>query len=139
MIVYHASTVKIDKFYIPYGGLHLGGVHSALEAALRKLRSPNNVVDADTVYLHKCRVNLGRITSTNDAGGDESWREIIDECKVLGFDSVQYKNEYEPDVIPSFMIWNPEQIEILEVDVMHMDDAEMKIEDFLEEAGLVHY
>lgn len=133
MILYHASTVKIDKFYIPYGGLHLGGINSALEAALRKLRSPLNVVDANTVYLHKCRVDLGRIQYSKDLGGDEAWRTLIEECKRFDFHSVEYKNEYEFDIQNSFMIWDTARIEILEVDSIHMDDAEFMLEEFLDE------
>lgn len=132
MILYHASTVKIDKFYIPYGGLHLGGVHSALEAALRKLRSPLNVVDADTVYLHKVQVELGTVQYSKDLGGDDSWRSLIEECQRFGFNSVQYKNEYEPDDIDSYMIWDTSRIQIIEVDVMHMDEAEDMVDRYLD-------
>lgn len=131
MILFHCSTVKIDNFYIPYGGLHFGGINSALEAALRKLRSPMNVVNADTVYLHKCIVDLGIITFCDDLGGDDSWRSVIDECQRLGFNSVQYKNLYEPDSVPSYMIWESNRVKILEVDPIHMDDAEDIIEEYL--------
>ncbi|WPK18362.1 hypothetical protein [Salmonella phage SD-2_S15] len=50
-----------------------------------------------------------------------------------GYDAVQYKNDYEPDNVPSFMIWDTSKIRIIEVDAMHMDEAEMIIEDFLDE------
>lgn len=132
MILYHASTVKIEQFYIPYGGLHLGGINSALEAALRKLRSPLNVVNADMVYLHKCIVDLGRITRVNDLGGDEAWRTLIEECRCLDFNSVQYKNEFEPDSVDSFMIWDTTRIKIISVDVIHIDDAEDMVNEYLD-------
>lgn len=130
MIVYHASTVQIKDFYIPYGGLHVGGLHSSLEAALRKLRSVRNVHNADTVFLHTCEVQLGKTTVTDDVGGDEAWREIIAECKVLGFDSVQYFNEYEPDSTDSFMIWDETKIKVLKCESIHMDDAEEILNEF---------
>lgn len=133
MILYHASTVKIDQFYIPYGGLHIGGIHSALEAALRKLISPLNVVNADMVYLHKCSVDLGRIQYSKDLGGDDAWRTLIEECQRFGFESVEYKNEYEFDIQTSFMIWDTTRIQLLDVDPIHRDEAEMIIEDFLDE------
>lgn len=132
MILYHCSTVKIDNFYIPYGGLHFGGRYSALEAALRKLRSPLNVVNADTVYLHTCEIDLGKMQYSDDLGGDESWRALIMECQTFGFDSVRYENAFEPDSVPSYMIWEPSRVRILEVDPIHMDDAEDMIDEFLE-------
>lgn len=133
MKLYHASTVKIDNFYIPYGGLHMGGKHSALEAALRKLRSPLNVVDADTVYLHTLEVDVDNVLLWTDMGSDDEWRGVIEYCELNGYDAVQYKNDYEPDTVPSYMIWDASKVRIVEVDAMHMDDAEMIIEDFLDE------
>ncbi|EON8121465.1 hypothetical protein HI213_RS24255 [Escherichia coli] len=133
MKLYHASTVKIDNFYIPYGGLHMGGKHSALEAALRKLRSPLNVVDACTVYLHTLEVDVDNVLLSEDLGSDDEWRSLIENCTAQGYDAVQYKNDYEPDNVPSFMIWDTSKIRIIEVDAMHMDEAEMIIEDFLDE------
>lgn len=126
MILYHASTVKIDQFYIPYGGLHFGGINSSLEAALRKLRSDMNVHDAQTVYLHKCSVNLGRIVLMDDLGDDQSWREVFS----TEYDSVKYNNKYEPDTEPSYMIWNSNRARVIECDVLHMDEAEDIINEF---------
>lgn len=133
MLLYHASPVKIENFYIPFGGLHLGGKNSALEAALRKLRSPLNVVDANTVHLHTCEVNVSKVYYSDDLGSDDSWRELIEYCQANGYDAVQYKNEFEPDAVPSYMIWDVSIIRIVEVDPMHMDDAEMILEDFYAE------
>lgn len=132
MIVYHSSTVRIREFYIPYGGLHVGGLYSSYEAALRKLRSDKNTTDADTVYVHKCEVDLGLCTEVTDAGGDESWRFVIRECNVLGFDSVRYKNIFEPDLTDSYMIWDASRIKILECDPIHMDNAEEILNEFYE-------
>lgn len=128
MILYHASTVPITEFYIPYGGLHLGGVNSSLEAALRKLRSHLNVSNASVVYLHKCEVQLGRIVCTDDLGGDQDWRDIFS----TEYDSVKYINKYEPDVDPSYMIWDASRITVLSTDSIYIDDAEDMVNDFYE-------
>ena len=36
MVLYHSSHTKIDKFELPYNGLHLGSLKSSIEAGLRK-------------------------------------------------------------------------------------------------------
>lgn len=129
MILYHASTVKISEFYIPYGGLHLGGLYSSLEAALRKLRSNDCPLYEETVYLHRVQVDLGRIACMDDLGGDQEWRDVFS----TDYDSVQYVNKYEPDVEPSYMVWDASRVRVLDVDPIHMDDAEDMINEFLEE------
>lgn len=128
MILYHASTVKISEFYIPYGGLHLGGLYSSLEAALRKLRSDSCPLDEDTVYLHTVKVNLGRIAYMDDLGGDQEWRDVFS----TDYDSVQYVNKYEPDVEPSYMVWDASRATVISVESIHMDKAEDMINEFLE-------
>ena len=120
MILYHASTALFDKFYIPYGGLHLGGLHSALEAALRHLRSPRNDSGACTVYLYQVHVQLGTVHCTEDLGGEDSWREVFS----TEYDSVQYDNKYELDNVPSYMVWDSSRVQIHSVQEMHMDEAE---------------
>ncbi|WPK19008.1 hypothetical protein [Salmonella phage SD-6_S16] len=82
MKLYHASTVKIDNFYI----------------------SPLNVVDACTVYLHTLEVDVDNVLLCEDLGSDDEWRSLIENCTAQGYDAVQYKNDYEPDNVPSFMI-----------------------------------
>lgn len=128
MILYHASTVPISSFYIPYGGLHLGGMYSALEAALRKLRSDKNVHNDEVVYLHRVQVDLGRIVLMDDLGGDEEWRGVFS----TEYDSVQYVNSYEPDVVHSYMVWDTSRVQVIDVDPIHMDDAEDTINELLE-------
>lgn len=129
MILYHASTVRIEKFYIPFGGLHLGGLYSSLEAALRKLRSDSNANNDETVYLHRCEVDLGRIVSMDDLGSDDEWRAVFS----TDYDSVKYVNKFEPDVQASYMLWDASRVQIVDVDPIHMDDAEDMINEFLEE------
>lgn len=129
MILYHASTVKISEFYIPYGGLHLGGIYSSLEAALRKLRSDSCPLDEDTVYLHTVKVNLGRTVCMDDLGGDQEWRDVFS----TDYDSIKYVNKYEPDVEPSYMVWDASRVTVLNVECIHMDKAEDMINEFIEQ------
>lgn len=122
--------MKIDSFYIPYGGLHMGGMYSALEAALRKLRSDRNVDNNTTVYLHKVHLKSCDVVPVDDMGDDHSWRELYTSGTGQVF---VYENKYEPDVSKSYVIWDTSLVQIIEVDVMHMDEAEEIIENFLEE------
>lgn len=132
MILYHASTVKIDEFRIPYGGLHVGGLHSALEAALRKLRSDKNVDDLQTVYVHKVHLNAPKTAYVEDLGDCQSWRKCID-SQPEDINALEYMNRYEPDVVSSYVVWDTSVLEIVSVDVMHMDEAEDIINSFHEE------
>lgn len=134
MILYHASTVKIEKFYIPYGGLHVGGLHSALEAALRKIRNYDGPFEQH-VYVHRLEVDTGRVFEYDDMGDDEGWRTVIarygNDC-----DTIEYKNCFEPDVVNSFLIWDAKRVKILDVDILSHDEAEDKLNEFYEENNL---
>lgn len=132
MILYHCSTVKIEDFYIPYGGLHMGGIHSALEAALRKIRAYDGA-DVLDVYVHRLEVDTGRSEYCDDMGSCDGWRLVMDSAKRDGFDSIEYKNVFEPDVVNSFVLWDTSRVKILSVDVMSQDEAEDKLNEFLEE------
>lgn len=132
MILYHCSTVKIEDFYIPYGGLHMGGIHSALEAALRKIRAYDGA-DVLDVYVHRLEVDTGRSEYCDDMGSCDGWRLVMDSAKSAGFDSIEYKNVFEPDVVNSFVLWDTSRVKILSVDVMSQDEAEDKLNEFLEE------
>ena len=134
MILYHASTVRIEEFYIPYGGLHVGGLHSALEAALRKVRSydGNDVLE---VFVHRLEVDTGRVMAYDDMGDDHGWRCTIS-CYGEECDSIEYINKFEPDVVNSFVIWDANRVKILDVDVMSHDEAEDKLNEFYEENNI---
>lgn len=134
MILYHASTVKIEEFYIPYGGLHIGGRHSALEAALRKVRGYNGT-DVLEVFIHRLEVDTGRVMLYSDVGSDYNWRMAI-QCYGDDCDSIEYYNKYEPDITNSYLIWDAMRVKILDVEVMSHDEAEDKLNEFYEENNL---
>jgi|AGFS01.1.fsa_nt_gi hypothetical protein len=135
MILYHASTVKIKDFYVPYGGIHMGGIHSALEAALRKVRNYCGSGELE-IYVHRLEVDLGRVVAMDDMGDCQAWRDTINSCTRDGYNSVEYKNLFEPDTCNSYMIWEPERIEILSVEPMNQDEAEDIVNDFYDAFNL---
>ena len=135
MKLYHASTVQIDKFYVPYGGIHVGGIHSALEASLRKIRAYNGIDDI-YIHLHVLEVDTGRSEMHHDEGDCASWRKLINTYKDTDVGSVEYKNKYEPDVCNSFMLWEPERIIILETIKYIQDEAEDILNAFYEKNGI---
>lgn len=134
MILYHASTVKIQEFYIPYGGLHVGGLHSALEAALRKVRSYDGSDELE-VFVHRLEVDTGRVMAYDDMGDDHGWRSAI-VCYGKECDSIEYNNKFEPDVVNSFVLWDAKRVKILDVSIMSHDEAEDKLNEFYEENNL---
>lgn len=127
MIVFHASTVHIEEFYIPYGGLHVGGYQSAIECALRKLyegRGKGHYIDH--IHIHQCELISTNPYESFDEGSDEGWRKlhnVLLRDNVI-FDSIKYINEYEPDIMPSFCLFDTTNIKILDHSTMHMDIAE---------------
>lgn len=125
MIVFHASTVEIEKFYIPYGGLHFGGMLSAVECAMRKLyegRAKGH--DIDTIYIHRCRIAEGNEYDSIDLGSDKMWRGFDKYLKDNNFHYIKYINQFEPDIVPSYCFFELDRIQLLDVSVMHMDVAE---------------
>lgn len=129
MILYHASTVKIEKFHVPLGGIHMGGINSAIEAALRKVRGHYSS-DVPDVYLHRLEVDLGRSVVLDDAADCQNWRDMINLCIREGYDSIEYSNLYEPDLCHSFMVWEPSRVKIIDVEVMNQDKAEDIVDEF---------
>ncbi len=108
MILWHCSPVKIDKFYIPFGGLHFGTYESALCAGLRKSK---------VLYMHKCMVPVGIQVPVLDLGNAEAWEEEM-KYSINEGDTLVYNNKYEPSTSPSFVVMKKElceQIIILEV------------------------
>lgn len=134
MLLYHASTVMIKEFFVPYGGIHVGGLYSALEAALRKVRSH----DGDTVpqvFIHRVQVDLGRSMSTTDMGGSDSWNCLMYVAQNNGCDSLEYWNKFEPDLVNSYVLWEPSRIKVLDIKTMSQDEAEDMVNEFYDENG----
>lgn len=131
MLLYHASTVKIKDFYVPLGGIHVGGRFSALEAALRKVRSSDDP-NVSQVYVHLLEVDVGRSMDIEDMGGCDAWRCSMYIAQRDGFDSLEYKNNFEPDVTTSYVLWEPNRIKVLKCYVLSQDEAEDVLNEFYE-------
>lgn len=128
MIAFHASTVQIDEFYIPYGGLHLGGVMSAIDCALYKLKQGRRKFGPtlDSIYIHRCVIDVGVEYEVTDQGSDAGWRKLYNKLLDydIEYDYIKYINEYEPDIVPSYCFFEPSRIKILDCTKMNMDKAE---------------
>ena len=129
MIVFHAGIVKIEEFYIPYGGLHFGGIHSALECAMRKLydgRRKLNDLTIDTIHIHRCELLSTTFYESEDMGGDHSWKTLNDTLfeQDVDFDIIKYINKHEPDVLPSYCTFRTDVVKILDHSTIHMNRAE---------------
>lgn len=125
MIVFHASTVKITNFHIPFGGLHLGGMHSALECALRKIYAAQDE-DIDTVYIHRCFLTAHKLYEADDMGCSVSWKRLNQTLlsSDTDFDGIKYINKYEPDIVPSYCLFDPSLVEILDCSTMNVNMVE---------------
>lgn len=130
--VYHCSTVCIEEFYIPYGGLHLGGMNSALEAGLRKIRG--SASSESVLYMHEVQLNISNPHESEDCGSNDLWQGIIDWLqKSTDYDCIKYNNKYEPDLVPSWTVFNTSSIHcIVDSYPIHMDDAEDILNEFLD-------
>lgn len=127
MIVFHAGTVKIEEFYIPYGGLHVGGYQSAIRCALRKLyeeRSNNNKIEH--IHLHTCQLVDLIYYDGEDAGNNIGWQKMFNTALLENpnYNSIKYINKYEPDIMPSYSIFSTKNIKILDHSTIHMDVVE---------------
>ena len=110
IIALHASPCRFDKFEMRLGGLHFGGIQSAVVAVNRHLLRNKN--HSGTFYLYKVKIKSHNVVSTQDAGEAHDWE---DEANFLKAEVLKYVNRYEPDVTPSYAVFNTSCIEILSV------------------------
>jgi hypothetical protein len=121
MIVFHASNVKITRFRFGPDGVHVGGLLSALEAALRKTNHPD-----DVIYVHKIRIPNDLPTLVcDDEGNAVRWRKVITQALDDGYDLIKYVNKYEQDKTPSYIMLDSRvDPVILNTTVYTIEDAE---------------
>jgi hypothetical protein len=125
MKLYHASTVKIESFHIPYGGLHFGGIYSAIIAALRHYYS--NDLSTEILHIHCCEVDINNPVLVDDQGSAEQWEN---EFKSVRGDALEYNNKFEPDTENSFCIFDAGKVLKIEHSTMHIDVAEDMLDKF---------
>lgn len=128
---YHAGLDSIKEFYIPFGGLHMGGKGSALEAALRKLRSQED--DAKlrgSIILHSVHVDDSNLLQGEDLGNALSWEKSWDnQLSPYGYFGWKYKNIFEPDTTDSICLFNLRCVGgIFSRIKLSLDEAELELE-----------
>ncbi len=117
MIVYHCSNVNIEKFDLSEG-VHFGGIHSALEAGLRK-------EDSGKLFLHRCRLTTNSCELiVEDLAHKEAWNVQAKDMLQRGWRYAKYRNKYEPDNVPSYFVIDPSCINLLGVECIDSADAE---------------
>lgn len=120
-IYYHAGLSRISKFYVPFGGLHMGGLGSALEAALRKRRKQSE----GFIYLHSVVVEDSLTVEQDDLGDAHSWDLSWGRYSKTGIAGWNYVNLFEPDPKRSLCLFDLSVVrEIRRVDVLTLDQAE---------------
>ena len=126
--VYHCSLSNIEEFDFTKG-VHFGGFHSALEAALRK------VVDnrKNTIYVHECLLEIpDNMMEEDDLGNNENWQTYaLRNMRNNGINVLQYINRYEVDINPSYYVLCPSHITLKKVTKMRPYEAEAEIDAFL--------
>lgn len=101
---FHASPYDFSDFQVQGQGLHFGSKESALEAASRK--------DSTIVWLYKVTLDISGFVESYDLG--YNWYDSFkyEPKHVKGY---IYSNKYEPSVKQSYMTWDPETIEMIEI------------------------
>ena len=127
--VYHCSPDKISVFNFD-SGVHFGGLYSAYEAGLRKLENLQMYrgSDQDILFLHVCKLQCKQIYNGIDVGDYEQWLVEIEKAKQLGCDVIKYKNKYEPDSTPSYLVLSTESIVITNIEELDSRQVQNKLE-----------
>lgn len=105
--LYHASPHCFDVFEMRRGGLHFGGLESAIQAVERHIYGCT-----DEFFLYKVRLDISNVQEVFDCGGAEDWEieKSISNSKILS-----YKNQYEPCKDKSYVVFCLSKIEIISV------------------------
>lgn len=130
--VYHCGLDHIQKFDFS-NGVHFGGIHSALEAALRHVSKETR--KTSTIYVHECLIDLSdnnRIVEEEDLGSNESWQDYANDILLeTDITVVKYVNRYEPDIHPSYYVLDPTLVKIKKVRKLRPHEAEAEVDAFL--------
>ena len=128
--VYHCSLSNIEEFDFTKG-VHFGGFHSALGAALRHVYPER--WNIDTIYIHECLLDVpSDVLKEDDLGSNEAWQKYADNyLRDTNIGVLQYVNRYEPDVNPSYYVINSYLITIKKVRKMRPYEAQAEVDAFL--------
>lgn len=100
LFVYHCTLSSITTFDYRRG-VHFGGRISALQAAFRKL-PPNEYA---FFHLYSCKLESDKFYDSEDVGCKEEWDKVIVKAKKEGYKVIRYRNKYEPDSYPSYLVF----------------------------------
>lgn len=123
IIALHASPFHFDAFEMRLGGLHFGGIQSATVAVNRHLLRKR--IHNSIFYLYTVRIKSHNVVNAQDMGGAQDWEEEADYLKA---EVLKYVNRHEPDIKPSYAVFNTSCIEILSV-------QQKSTKDYLDEFG----
>lgn len=128
MQVFHSSPDLIESFNFSRG-VHFGGIFSSYEAGLRKLKNlqQHKDLDQDHIYVYNCQLKEVDFYYSLDVGNDIEWQKQILKAKELGYKGIRYKNLYEPDLHSSYLIFDSDLIEIVDVLEMSSNDVEEEL------------
>ena len=126
--VYHCGLTEIKSFNFSCG-VHFGGIYSAMEAALRKVKNPR----IETIYVHECLLELpDYIPEEDDLGSNEAWQELAATWMDRNeYGLLQYCNRYEPDIDPSYYVLDSSLIQLKKVRTLRPYQAEAELDVFL--------
>lgn len=113
--LYHCSPVRIEQFDFS-NGVHFGGLYSALEAGLRK--------ETEILHLHTVELSCKSFYETDDVGNAEAWAVEVQRAKELGCSVIKYRNKYEPDSTPSYLVLDGALIETTNIESLSPTRAE---------------
>lgn len=115
--LYHASPYSFEAFEMRRGGLHFGGLESAIQAVERHIGDCT-----DEFYLYKVKIDISDVQEVFDCGGAEDWEieKTISSAKVLS-----YKNEYEPCKNKSYVVFCLSKIEMVSVSTENLMDYDI--------------
>ena len=123
LYVHHCTLSSISKFNFSQG-VHFGGRISALQAAYRKLAQGQFAF----FNLYSCTLVCDKFYDTEDVGCKEEWDKEIVKAKAQGYKVIRYRNKYEPDSYPSYLVFEDGVITDIAKTMIHSSDAEEEID-----------
>ena len=82
------------------------------------------------MMTYKVILNCDKFYDSKDVGS--FWNEVIDVALAENYPVIRYKNDFEFDYIPSYLVLDPDLIFIEGVKILHRDKIEQILSDFLD-------
>lgn len=120
--VYHSSPDYIYDFIFT-NGVHVGGKYSSITAGLRKLKNLRTYRNLKQKHIYMYEFELDSnvpFYECEDIGGNDAWLVEILRAKSEGYSLIKYKNKYEPDTVPSYIILNNNIIKLINISTLEL-------------------